>query len=338
MAKTVLVTGGTGYVARACIAALLAQGYQVRTTLRDLGKAAAVRAAVEGAARDGGRLDFVVADLLADAGWDAAVQGCSHVLHVASPLGATGASEQQMIDTAREGTLRVLAASVRQGVDRVVMTSAANASSPTSYEEDSITDETLWTDPDAPGLLPYRRSKTLAELAAWDFMQRAGGSTTFTTVLPGAVFGPVLSTENLNSVQVIGQMLRGQMPGLPRIGFEIVDVRDLADLHLRAMLSPAAAGERFLATGEFLWMTEIADTLRSSLGADAAKVPAAELSDEQVRQIAQVQPMFREIAIALGRKNRHSTDKARRLLGWLPRPARETVADCGRSLLAWKLV
>jgi nucleoside-diphosphate-sugar epimerase len=337
MANKVLVTGGTGYVARACIAVLLENGYAVRTTVRDLSKQAAVRGAVESSIRAGASLEFAVADLLADNGWDEAMQGCCHVLHVASPLGATAATPEQMIETARGGTLRVLAAAVRQGVQRVVMTSAANASSPDSYEEAGVTDETLWTSPDAPDLLPYRRSKTLAELAAWDFMKREGGDTRLTTILPGAVFGPVLSTENLNSVQVIGQMLRGQMPGLPRIGFEIVDVRDLADIHLRAMLAPAAAGERFLATGEFLWMTEMAETLRNSLGEQAAKVPTTELSDDQVRQIAAIQPAFREIAIALGRKNRHTTDKAHRLLGWASRPARETVVDCGRSLLDWKL-
>ncbi|RKU01298.1 epimerase [Burkholderia sp. Nafp2/4-1b] len=336
MADRVLVTGGTGYVARACIAALLEKGYEVRTTLRDPGKQAAVRAAVESGAVCGGQFSFVVADLLADAGWDEAVEGCRYVLHVASPLGLGATTPEQMIETARGGSLRVLAAAVRGGVERVVMTSAANASSPDSYEEEGVTDETLWTDPDAPGLVPYRRSKTLAEKAAWDFMQDKGGATTLTTILPGAVFGPVLSAENLNSVQVIGRMLRGEIAGIPRIGFEIVDVRDLADIHLRAMVAPAAAGERFLATGEFMWMSEIAETLRTSCPR-ADKVPTVELSDQQVRQLAETRPELREIAVALGRKNRHSIEKARRVLGWIPRSARETVADCGRSLIEWRV-
>jgi len=337
MADKVLVTGGTGYVARACIAALLEKGYEVRTTVRDPGKRAAVRAAVESGAASGGKLSFVVVDLLADAGWDEAVQGCRYVLHVASPLGLGAATPEQMIETACGGSLRVLAAAVRGGVERVVMTSAANASSPDSYEEEGVTDETLWTDPDAPGLIPYRRSKTLAEKAAWDFMQNKGDTTTLSTILPGAVFGPVLSADNLNSVQVIGRMLRGEIAGIPRIGFEIVDVRDLADIHLRAMVASAAVGERFLATGEFMWMSEIAETLRASCGPQAAKVPTLELSDQQVRQLAETRPELREIAVALGRKNRHSIEKARRVLGWIPRSARETVADCGRSLIEWRL-
>jgi dihydroflavonol-4-reductase len=337
MADNVLVTGGTGYVARACIAALLAKGFDVRTTVRNLSKQELVRRAVEQGTPVGGRLGFVEADLLDGAGWDAAMAGCRYVLHVASPLGMAEATEEAMIETARGGTLRVLGAAVRNGVERVVMTSAANASSPVSYEEEGVTDETLWTDPDAAGLIPYRRSKTLGELAAWDFIKREGGSTTLTTILPGAVFGPVLSADNLNSVQVIGRMLRGEMPGIPRIGFEIVDVRDLADIHVRAMLAPAAAGERFLATGEFMWMPDIAQVLRDTCGDGAARVSTHVLDDEQVREMAKVQPAFREIAVALGRKNRHTTEKAERLLGWTSRPARETVADCGRSLIEWNV-
>ncbi|KAG9574253.1 hypothetical protein KCV01_g18305, partial [Aureobasidium melanogenum] len=337
MSDKVLVTGGTGYVARACIVALLEKGYNVRTTVRDRSKEHLVRDAVEAGKPVGERLEFVEADLLVDEGWDAAVNGCRYVLHVASPLGMANATEAQLIETARGGALRVIAAAIRSGVDRVVMTSAANASSPVSYEEEGITDETLWTDPDAPDLIPYRRSKTLAEKAAWDFMAAQGATTTLATVLPGAVFGPVLSADNLNSVQVIGRLLRGEMPGLPRIGFEIVDVRDLAEIHVRAMLSPAAAGERFLATGEFLWMEEIAETLREACGEKADKVPTYVIPDEQLREMAKVRPEIREIAIALGRKNRHSIEKAKNLLAWVPRPARETVADCGRSLLAWSV-
>lgn len=337
MVDKVLVTGGTGYVARACIVALLEKGYDVRTTVRDLGKQHVVRDAIEGGTSARGKLEFVVADLLADEGWDAAVTGCRYVLHVASPLGLAGATEDQMIETARGGTLRVLAAAARNKVERVVMTSAANASSPVSYEEEGVTDETLWTDPDAPGLIPYRRSKTLAEKAAWEFIEREGAGCTLTTILPGAVFGPILSADNLNSVQVIGRMLRGEMPGIPRIGFEIVDVRDLADIHVRAMVSPEAAGQRFLATGEFMWMPDIAQTLRETCGEGAAKVSTHVLDDEQVRQMAQDNAAFREIAVALGRKNRHSIEKAERILGWIPRPARETVADCGGSLIAWKV-
>jgi nucleoside-diphosphate-sugar epimerase len=214
-----------------------------------------------------------------------------------------------------------------------VLTSAANTASPSSYRDEGVSDETLWTDPATPGLQAYRKSKTLAERAAWAFMETADGRTTLTTVLPGAVFGPILDTDNLGSVQVIGRMLRGRMPGTPRIGLEVVDVRDIADVHIRAMTTPEAAGQRFLATGEFMWMGDIAAVLRERLGRDAAKVPTRTIPDTIVRLVALFDPEMRSITPGLGRKNRHTTAKAQELLGWRPRPGADTVADCARSLI-----
>jgi len=338
MGESVLVTGGTGYVAGWVIVELLERGYAVRTTVRDLGRAAAVRAAVATVVDPGDRLTFAPADLTRDEGWDAAVAGMDYVLHVASPLGDENTRDPQaLIVPARDGTLRVLRAATAAGVKRVVMTSAANAASPSSYAEEGVTDETLWTDPEDPTLVPYRRSKTVAEKAAWDFMAEQPGPTTLTTILPGAVFGPILSTGNLGSVRIVERMVRGAMPGTPRIGLEVVDVRDLADLHLRAMTSPDAAGERFLATGEFIWMREMAQVLRADLGAAGSKVPTRQLPDFLVRFTALFDRSLRAITVSLGRRNRHSTDKAKRLLGWQPRPAAETVVACARSLIAWQV-
>src|SRR5262245_58677526 len=196
MADTVLVTGGTGFIAQWCIVELLRQGYDVRTTVRDPAKQDGVTAAAASAVDPGARLQSVVADLTADAGWSAAVAGCRAVLHVASPLSPDDPRDPEaMVEVARGGATRVLGAAIEAGVERVVMTSAANAASPTSYGDDSVTDESLWTDPDAPGLPAYRRSKTLAEQAAWataDAATAAGSATALTTVLPGAVFGPLL--------------------------------------------------------------------------------------------------------------------------------------------------
>ncbi|MET7396650.1 NAD-dependent epimerase/dehydratase family protein [Dactylosporangium sp. NPDC005572] len=335
MSETVLVTGGTGYVAGWCVVELLRQGYTVRTTVRDAAKLDRVRAAVAAEVDPGERLTGHVADLTADGGWDAAVAGCDYVLHVASPLGLDGTEDAEaLLRPARDGTLRVLRAATAAGVRRVVLTSAANAASPSSYREDGVTDETLWTDPDDPALTPYRRAKTVAERAAWDFMAAHPGPTTLTTILPGAVFGPVLTPGNLGSVQIVARMLGGKMPGTPRIGLEIVDVRDLADLHVRAMTAPAAAGERFLGTGEFTWMREMAAALRAGLGPAGARVPRRQLPDLAVRLAARFDPQLRAITVSLGRRHRHSTAKAERLLGWHPRPAAETVVDCARSLLA----
>jgi nucleoside-diphosphate-sugar epimerase len=333
MGELVLVTGGSGYVAGRCIVELLRRGYDVRTTVRAAGKEQAVTEAVSTEVDPAGRLGFAVADLTTDDGWAAAVKDVDYVLHVASPLGATDpANPDSLIGPARDGALRVLRAATEARVRRVVLTSAANAASPSSYATEGVTDETLWTDPDDPTLIPYRRSKTLAERAAWDFMAGHDGPTELTTVLPGAVFGPVLTAANLGSVDIIGRLISGRLRGVPRIGLEVVDVRDLADIHLRAMTEPAAAGERFLATGEFIWMRDIARTLHDGLG---RPVSTRQIPDFAVRLVARFRdPALREITPALGRRNRHSTEKARRLLGWEPRPAAETVLDCARSLIA----
>jgi nucleoside-diphosphate-sugar epimerase len=322
----------TGFIARGCIVELLELGYRVRTTVRSLSRASAVHGAVARAVDPTDHLSCVAADLTSDDGWDAAVAGCDYVLHVASPLGLDGSTD--IVAPARDGTLRVLRAATEAGVKRVVLTSAANTASPSSYRDEGASDETLWTNPDVPGLPAYRRSKTLAERAAWTFMESAGGSTTLTTVLPGAVFGPILDTDNLGSVQVIGRLLQGKMRGTPRIGLEVVGVRDIADMHIRAMTTPEAAGRRFLATGEFMWMADVASVLHNRLGDDAARVPIRQIPDAIVRLVALFDPGLRAITPGLGRKSRHTTAKAERLLGWKPRPAADTITDCARSLLA----
>jgi len=333
MTETVLVTGGTGYIAGWCITDLLSRGYRVRTTVRDTAREAVVRSAVASVVEAEDRLSFAVADLTSPAGWDAALDGVDYVLHVASPL-----SGDDMLTPAREGVRNVLSAAANAGVKRVVMTSAANAASPSSYTEAGVTDETLWTDPEDPTIIPYRRSKTVAEKAAWDFMASYDGPMTLATVLPGAVFGPILSTDSIGSVQIIERMLKGSMPGSPRIGLEIVDVRDLVDIHVRAMTAPGAAGQRFLATGEFTWMREMAKTLRDGLGPAGAKVSTRQLPDWVVRLTSVFDKSLRDITVSLGRRNRHTTEKAERLLGWRPRPAAPTVIDCANSLIAHGVV
>ncbi len=336
--QRVLVTGGTGYLAGWTIATLLQRGYRVRTTLRSAAREQAVRDGVSTIIDPKDRLEFAIADLTQDAGWDEAVAGCDYVLHVASPLGEENPRDPgELIIPARDGAVRVLRAATAAGMGRVVMTSAANAASPSSYASDGITDETLWT-LDNASLPAYRRSKTLAERAAWDFMAGYHGPTTLTTVLPGAVFGPILSPANLGSVRIIQRLLQGRMPGVPRIGLEVVDVRDITDLHLRAMTAPDAAGERFLGTGEFVWMRDIAATLRTSVGDVAARVPTRQLPDVAVRLASLADRSLRPIMPGLGRRNRHSTDKAKRVLGWQPRPAAEAVVDCARSLIDWNAV
>ncbi|MFD3452622.1 NAD-dependent epimerase/dehydratase family protein [Streptomyces sp. NPDC058691] len=339
MTEKILVTGGTGFVAGWCVVELLRRGYEVRTTVRAPSRQGAVREAVATAVDPGGRLTFAVADLTSDDGWDEAVAGCDRVLHVASPLVTeTERDPHALIGPARDGTLRVLRAAAGAGVKRVVMTSACAAASPPLAGPDSVSDETRWTDTDDPALTGYRRSKAVAEQAAWRFAEVSGGRAALTTILPGAVFGPVLTPAGRGSVQVVGRLLAGRMPGTPRIGFEVVDVRDLADLHIRAMTAPAAAGERFIATGEFLWMSQIAQVLRDELGDAARKVPTRALPDLAVRLMARLDPGVRAVAPYLGRRHLHSAAKAERVLGWRTRPAAATLTDCAGSLRAHRLV
>lgn len=331
MPDTVLVTGGTGYVAGWVIKGLLERGYDVRTTVRSLKREASVRAVVGGPAE---RLSFAVADLTKDEGWDAAMQGAAYVLHVASPLGDETASGD-LVGPARDGTLRVLRAAVKAGVKRVVFTSSCAASASPLQGPDSVNDETRWTDPADPANTQYRLSKILAERAAWDFMETEGGATEFTTVLPSAIFGPILSPETTGSVDVIGRLMSGAMPGIPRIGFCVVDVRDLADLHIAAMISPEAKGQRFIAAGGFMWMEEVAAALRTGLGPRAPKVPTRRLPNWLVRLLAAtVAKPLSAITPTLGRRHVFSSAKAQRLLGFKPRPAAETIVATGESLLA----
>ena len=330
MAQTVLVTGGTGFIAGWCIVQLLERGYAVRTTVRDAAKEQRVRAAVRG---NTDRLSVVVADLNDDRGWDAAVAGCDYVLHVASPLGGGAVKDRHaLVAPARDGTLRVLRAAAKAGVKRVVMTSAAATARP-PLTSDCVSDETIWADPEDPQFDAYRVSKILAERAAWDFMQSEGKASMLTTILPGAVFGPLRDAENLGSVQIIHGMLRGRPGALPRLGFWIVDVRDLADLHIRAMTAAAAAGQRFIAAGEFMWMEGMAKTLRAQLGEQGAKVPTRRLPDFVVRLLLPFMANLRTLAPLLGRRFPINTDKSRKVLAFAPRPAAATLVDCARSLL-----
>jgi nucleoside-diphosphate-sugar epimerase len=334
MAETVLVTGGTGFIAGWCIVELLQRGYAVRTTVRNPSREDAVRAAVTSGGASGDLLTFFTADLTADEGWDEAMAGCDYVLHVASPLGLDAPRDRNaLVAPARDGTLRVLRAAVNAGVKRVVMTSAAaTARPPLSSERTS--DETIWADPDDPQFDAYRVSKILAERAAWEFMSQAGGSTELVTILPGAVFGPILTAENLGSVQIVERLLQGRPSVVPRLGFWVVDVRDLAGLHIRAMVAPAAAGQRFIAAGDFMWMEDMAKALRYKLGSRAAKVPTRRLPDFIARLMFAFTPALRTLAPLLGRKYMLNSEKGRLVLGFAPRPAATTVVDCAESLMA----
>lgn len=332
--KTVLVTGGSGYLGGWCVVELLRRGYRVRTTVRDLAREAEVRATVGTQVDAGDRLTVLAADLLDDAGWGDAVGGCDYVLHVASPFPPVQPKDPgELIVPARDGTLRVLGASLDAGVERIVVTSSVAAITGSGKAVSGRPlDERDWSDPDNPKLSPYACSKTVAERAAWDFMAERGATEKLATVNPGAIIGPVLNDDRSFSLQAIERLLGG-MPGLPQIGFSFVDVRDVADLEIRAMTAPEAGGERFVAVTTFQWMADIATVLRSRMGEAAAKVPSRSIPDFVVRGMAIFDPGVRSIVGQLGRKTEASSEKARARLGWSPRPIDETIVECAQSLL-----
>jgi dihydroflavonol-4-reductase len=333
--KTVLVTGGSGFIGGWCVIALLQRGYTVRTTVRSLARESAVRAALGKLVTPLDRLSFFAADLTADAGWDAATDGCDYVLHVASPLGVAEPKDpNDLIVPAREGAKRAINAAIRAGVKRVVMTSSVAATSKGNQEGDSLSDETVWTDPDERGLSAYARSKTLAERAAWELINSSGGVTTLATVNPALVLAPVLSRDFSDSVQVVQRLLSGKVPGIPRLGFNIVDARDVADLHIRAMTAPEAAGQRFIAAGNFQWMSELATLLRARLGDAASRVPTRKVPDFVLRLAAVFDKDLGAVTPNLGKRHDYSSAKAQSVLGWRPRPTEETVLDTAQSLIA----
>lgn len=336
--NTVLVTGGSGFIGGHAILQLLAMGYQVRTTVRSLKREADVRAVLRqncaANAGDNGQLRFFAADLENDAGWAEAVAGSEYVLHVASPFPSTiPKNEDELIVPAREGALRVLRAARDAGVKRVVMTSSFAAVGYGQKERSQPFNESNWTDINGDGLTPYVKSKTLAERAAWDFMAREGQSLELAVVNPVGVFGPVLSADYATSILIVRRMLDGSIPGVPRIDFGAVDVRDVADLHLRAMTNPAAKGERFLAVaGDFLSMLDIANILRKGLGAAASKVPKHQLPDLLVRVVGWFDPEVRQAVPELGKRKNATSEKAQRILGWRPRSNEEAILATAESL------
>jgi nucleoside-diphosphate-sugar epimerase len=332
--ETVLVTGGSGFLGGWCLTELLRSGYRVRTTVRDPSREPEIRAmlAPEGDVAD--RLSVRVADLSTDAGWDEAVDGCDYVLHVASPFPPEQPKDpDDLIVPAREGTLRVLRAALKAGAKRIVVTSstAAVANSGETSGTAPLTEDD-WTDPANPDLTPYARSKTIAEQAAWNLVHESGDSQRLTVVNPSAILGPVFYDDSSYSLQVIERMLKG-MPGLPRLGFSFVDVRDVADLQVRAMTAPEAAGERFLATGPFLWLVEVGEILRDRLGPAAAKVPTRQVPNFVVRAMSRFDPGLRSVVGDLGRRRTFSAEKANARLGWSARPIEETIVDCAQSLI-----
>lgn len=327
----VLVTGGSGYIAGFVIRQLVEAGWDVNTTIRSLARESEVR---DWLSVDNSRLRFFAADLTNDIGWADAAADCTHVAHIASPI-PPGAPrhEDELIVPAREGALRALRFAKAAGVKRFVMTSSVAAIAYGHPEERTQFSESDWSNLASPRTYAYPKSKTIAERAARDWVASEGGGIEFVTVNPAAVLGPVLGRDFSPSVEAVKKLLEGAMPGVPDLGFGIVDVRDVADLHVRCLTAENIAGERFIASGPFLKLIDIAHILRARLGPEARKVPTRRLPDFLVRIVGRFIPELGQVASELGRVKVSSSVHAKEILGWEPRPVEETIVDTARSLI-----
>jgi dihydroflavonol-4-reductase len=330
MSGTVLVTGGSGYIAGFTIRELIAKGWTVRTTVRSLAREAELRRLLD---VDNARLSFHEADLDHDAGWAEAAAGCSHVAHIASPFPATSVRDpQDLIRPARYGALRALKFAHAAGVTRFVLTSSSAAIAYGHATDRAIYTEADWTNPDAPGIAPYIQSKAIAERAARDWVREYGHGMEFCSINPVMVCGPVMSANYSASVVVIEKILSGGLGGAPNFGFGIVDVRDIADLHVRALTAPNMAGERFIASGPFLMIAQIAQILKNRVP-EARRVSTRKIPDFVIKLAALFSPMVAQVRGELGKTRDMDSSHAREVLGWVPRPVEGTLVDCAHSLI-----
>jgi nucleoside-diphosphate-sugar epimerase len=341
----ILVTGGSGFIGGHLILQLLKQGHMVRTTVRSLSREADVRKSLTDAGADASKLSFFAADLTADDGWPAAVAGCTCVHQVASPFPlAMPKHEDELIVPAREGTLRVLRAARDAKVARVVLTSSFAAVGYGYARDDTrVFTEEDWSVIDGSqgvAVPPYQKSKVIAERAAWDFIKSEGGSLELAVVNPVGVFGPVIGNDVGTSVQIVKKLLDGSVPGCPQVSFGAVDVRDIADLHIRAMNDPKAKGERFLGVDDtgVVSFLDIAKIIKAKRPDDAKKVPTMQLPNWVMRVVAVFDPSVRLIIPELGRTLEISNNKAKSVLGWTPRSTEESILDTVDSLVQRGLV
>lgn len=339
MNTRVLVTGATGFIAGHVIVELLEHGYAVRGTVRDLADTGRRAHLSEYAARVGGDLDFAAADLNTDHGWAEAVAGCTQVLHVASPFpSAPPDDDGELIRTAVDGTLRVLrAAAAAPAVRRVVLTSSIAAIAH-GHRDDAVRTEADWTVVERSPA--YQRSKTLAERAAWDFVDSlpAARRPELVVVNPGMVLGPLLAAETSTSHEPVRRLLAGEVPGVPRVGWSVVDVRDLAVAHRLALETAEAAGRRYICAGEHVWMQDMARMLDTEYGSRGFRIATRGLPGALVRLAAVFDRGLRLTVPGLGKVERVSAARAESELGWTMRPVADTIRDTADSLLRQRIV
>jgi nucleoside-diphosphate-sugar epimerase len=341
----VLVTGATGFIAQHCMVQLVKSGYDVRGTARSADRTAEVRAVLAPHLNDAARarleiLDVVAADLTSDEGWRGAVEGCRYVMHVASPLPrGVVKDENELIVPARDGALRVLRAAHEAGVERVVLTSSLSAIVYGNDRSRRFT-EADWSNLNGDRIGAYDKSKTIAERAAWDYMEsvKASSSMQLTVVNPGLVLGPLLSSDWGTSGEMIKRIMEHKVPAIPNINFATVDVRDVASAHLSAMVTPEAAGQRFICAEANHSMMEIAQILKSRYGAQGFKIPTGRLPSIAVKAMALFDKTVRLALNDLDRTQNVDNTKIRTVLRWQPRDLNEQTTSMADSMIEYGVV
>lgn len=338
--KSVLLTGVTGFLGSHTTIQLLEKGYNVRGTLRDMNRVGEITRVIGEHTANTDKLSFAEADLT-DAGvWDNLTKEMDYVLHIASPFPRELPDhEDDLIVPAQKGTLNLLKAAATNFVKRVVLTSSTGAivfGKAGSRRRGTFT-ETDWTDITVQkDCTPYFKSKTIAEKSAWEFMEENGGEMELASICPGAILGPVLEKDFGTSANIVIKVMDGSMPAIPNIGFDIVDVRSVADLHIRAMETPQAAGQRFIGSAGYLSFKNVAEILRKHY--PGRKIPKRTLPDFAVRWLAKIDKTLQPVLVNLSAERKTDNSKARRLLKWNPISTEEAALACARSLLALEIV
>ncbi len=333
---TVLVTGASGFIALHCIHQLLLAGYGVRGTVRSLKREPEVRQTLANHLENTDELEIVETDLTHDAGWAEALAGCDYVLHVASPFPEKPPKDDNdLIIPARDGTLRVLRAAAAAGVKRLVLTSSIAAVAYGNMNRENLTfNEQDWSDPDSADIAPYEKSKTVAERAAWDFMESPeAGNMELSVINPGLVLGPVLGAHAGTSARLVKKILDRELPACPRLGFPIVDVRDVARAHISAMTAPEAAGKRFCCSSTSIWLVDLAKILHGKYAAKGYKVPTGNMPDWLFRLAAVFDKSLRPGLPSLGKKFDVDDRLIRDVLDWDPIGAEEMSIALADSLI-----
>ena len=327
--EKVLVTGATGYIGLHCVDQLLKQGYAVNGSVRSPERKDEIFEALKKNHTPTDNLNIFTFNLTEDAGWDEGMMGCDYVLHVASPISLDAQDEEYFVGPAVAGVERALKFAKKHQVKKVVLTSSVAAIFETTVLKQYY-DESDWSDPNKPEINHYAKSKTLAEMAAWDFIKNEGNPFEFAVINPALVIGPSLSSDLGESNKAISLLVTGKMPITVPLQFGYVDVRDVASAHILAMQNPESNGERFALSEKDLWYKDVAKLLRTN---GFNKAPKINLPKWAAKFLALFSNEIKFALPTIGRvRSVKNTSKAKDILGWDPRPAEDSILEVAEQI------